>query len=121
MMTTHRPRYPHSLGEARRLFTYGCLLPFVNAASALLLGLLVVYSDADDYPVLAGVLSATTVGGWIWWLVGSWQATRAVLGRWAPSSSRASHPGFRLVGMLSVGGAVSWVGVLCLLAYGMLG
>ena len=119
-MTNRQPRYPRSLREARQLLTYGCLLPFFNAASALLLGILVVYSDADDFPGLAGVLSAANVGGWIWWLVGSLRGVRAALGRWSDAPSGVPHPGFRLLGMLSVMGAISWVGVLFLLAYGML-
>jgi|GEM_PF-4014726 len=120
-MVNHQPRYPRSLREARALLTYCCMLPLVNAASALMLGLLVVYSDADDFPTLTGILSAANVGGWVWWLVGSTRSVRAALGRWAPSPSGVSHPGFRLIGMLSIMGAISWIGVLCLLAYGMLG
>lgn len=120
VVTNHQPRYPRPPREGRRLLTYGCLLPFINATSALLLGLLVVYSDADDYPTLTGILSAANVGGWVWWLVGSLKSVRAALARWSPSPSGVPHPGFRLIGMLSIGGAISWIAVLCLLAYGML-
>lgn len=119
-VVTRRPRHPF----ARRVVFYGCLLPLFNAASALALGLLVVYSDADRHKVLTGFLSACNVGGWAWWLAGSvrivrWAVGRRVAGRRVEPD--AAHPGFRLAGLLSAGGALSWVGVLCLLAYGMLG
>jgi hypothetical protein len=120
-MTQPQPHYPRSLQEARRVLAYGCLLPFVNAASAAALGALVVYSDAGEYPALAGLLSAANVGGWLWWLVLSLRSVRDTLEHWSQAPARLAHPGFRLVGMLSVCGAISWVGVLCLLAYGMLG
>jgi hypothetical protein len=120
-IVTSRPRHPF----ARRVVFYGCLLPLFNAASALALGLLVVYSDADRHKVLTGFLSACNVGGWAWWLAGSFRVLGGAGGRWdgaahTPHSQRP-HPGFRLAGLLSAGGALSWVGVLCLLAYGMLG
>ncbi len=120
-MTAPRRPSPRPLPEAKRLLIYSFWLPMINAVSALALGVLVVYSDADDYKVLTGVLSAANVGGWLSWLIGSVKASRAVVEQWRRSTSHAAHPGFRLVGMLSVSAAVSWVGVLCLLAYGMLG
>jgi hypothetical protein len=113
--------YSHSLGEARRLLIHGFALPLMNAASALALGILVVYSDADNHKVLTGVLSAANIGGWLSWLIGSMKLVRTVIKQWRQSASHTLHPGFRLLGMFSAGAAVSWVGVLCLLAYGMLG
>ena len=116
--------YPRSLRDAKRLLIYICWLPLINATSALALGLLVVYSDADDYKVLTGVLSAANVGGWLSWLIGSWKTFRTMINQWRPAPHAAfasAHPGFRLMGMLSVSAAASWICVLCLLAYGMLG
>lgn len=122
-MTTKNaaPDFPSSPDHAfaRRVAVYGCLLPLFNAAAAAAMGVLVVYSDADDHKVLAGFLSACNVGGWVWWLTGSFRAMRWALRRWM--NAQHEHPGFRLAGLLSAGGAISWVGVLSLLAYGMLG
>jgi hypothetical protein len=122
-MTTKNPSLPASSSSdrafARRLLFYGCVLPLFNAASALALGMLVVFSDADRHKVLTGVLSACNVGGWMWWLVGSFRAVRQAVARWM--NANHAHPGFRLAGLLSAGVALSWVTVLCLLAYGMLG
>jgi hypothetical protein len=119
--STQRP--PVKQAVAQQAVFYGCLLPLFNATAALALGLLVVYSDADRHKVLTGVLSACNVGGWAWWLAGSFRALRWAAERQAGAdrAARHAHPGFRLAGLLSAGGALSWVGVLCLLAYGMLG
>jgi hypothetical protein len=119
-MAEHRPR-DRSLAEGRRWLAYGCLIPLVNVALALSLGLLVVYGDAGDYPAAAGLLSAANIGGWLWWLVGSLKSARDGLEHWSSPPPGRPHPGFRLIGMLSVGAALGWVGVLGLLAYGMLG
>lgn len=117
------PFSPANRAFARRIILYGLLLPFFNAASALALGILVVYSDADFHKVLTGFLSACNVGGWIWWLTGSIQTVRQGIERWvkAGQQQNLAHPGFRLANLLSAGGALSWISVLCLLAYGMLG
>ncbi len=53
-MTLPRRPYSRSLPEAKRLLIYSFWLPMINAVSALALGVLVVYSDADDYKVLDG-------------------------------------------------------------------
>lgn len=108
---------PSSL--ARRIVSLLCLIPLWNCAWAAAMGYFVVYSDADDYKFLAGVLSAGNVGGWLYWLYGSLSHIRDSLQKWA-ATPQPSHPGFRLAGLLSLCGAVSWVGVLFLLAYGML-
>ncbi|MBS1809769.1 MAG: hypothetical protein JST84_16525 [Acidobacteria bacterium] len=104
---------------ARQIAALVCLVPLWNCFAAASMGVLVVYSDADEYKVLAGVLSAANVGGWIWWVYGSLQQLRqAVQKKITPTHH--SHPGFRLAGLISFCVAVSWVGVLFLLAYGML-
>jgi hypothetical protein len=64
-------------------------------------------------------LAAANVGGWLYWLCGSLTQLRDSVQRWV-GEAKNSHPGFRLAGLLSLCGAVSWVGVLFLLAYGML-
>lgn len=110
-------RNPHSM--ARRLVALLCFLPLWNCLSAAAMGVLVVYSDADEQKFLAGVLSAANVGGWLWWLYGSLLSLRDSVRRWV-EAPHDSHPGFRLAGLISLGFAVSWVGVLFLLAYGML-
>jgi hypothetical protein len=123
-MAELRARCPRSVRQAKQMLIYGCLLPVMNAASALALGLLVVYSDADAHKVLTGVLSAANVGGWLCWLIGSLKTARAALERWSSAPAQPlqiPHPGFRLILLLSVCGAMGWVGVLGLLAYGMLG
>ncbi|HYE74475.1 MAG TPA: hypothetical protein VEF04_14145 [Blastocatellia bacterium] len=108
---------------ARLVIIYGIALPFFNAVSALALGLLVVYSDADRHKVLTGFLCACNVGGWLWWLMGSFRAVRLGIQRWVKTGQQqnSAHPGFRLANLLSAGGALSWISVLGLLAYGMLG
>lgn len=105
---------------ARRLVALGCLIPLLNCVAAAAMGVLVVYSDADDNKFLAGLLSAANVGGWLWWLTGSVGQLRESIKMWW-KMPHAPHPGFRLAGLVSFGGALCWVGVLCLLAYGMLG
>lgn len=105
---------------ARKLLALGCLLPILNCISAAALGALVVYSDADTYKVLAGVLSFTNVGGWLWWLAGSVGHLGESIRKWS-EQPQPRHPGFFLAGLASVSGALCWVGVLFLLAYGMLG
>ncbi len=105
---------------ARQIMALVCLVPLWNCAAAASLGFLVVYSDADDYKVLTGILSAANVGGWLYWLLGSLSHLRTAIKHWL-KSSQPLHPGFRFVGLVSFGGAVSWIGVLFLLAYGMLG
>jgi hypothetical protein len=110
-------KHPSSL--ARRVVALLWLIPLWNCAAAAAMGYFVVYSDADDYKFLAGVLSAANVGGWLYWLYGSLTQLRDSLQRWMESPHH-SHPGFRLAGLISLCGAVSWVGVLFLLAYGML-
>lgn len=109
----------NSSSLARRIVALLCLIPLWNCAAAAAMGYFVVYSDADDYKFLAGVLSAANVGGWLYWLYGSWTHLRDSLQRWVETPNH-SHPGFRLAGLISLCGAVSWVGVLFLLAYGML-
>lgn len=104
---------------ARRIVALLCYIPLWNCLSAAMMGFFVVYSDADDYKVLAGVLSAANVGGWLWWLYGSLQQLRHSVNKWVETPQN-SHPGFRLVSLISFGFAMSWVGVLFLLAYGML-
>lgn len=104
---------------ARRMVALLCLIPLWNCAFAAALGALVVYSDADNHKFLTGVLSAGNVGGWLWWLYGSLLQIRDSIQRWMESPQN-SHPGYRLAGLISFGFAVSWVGVLFLLAYGML-
>ena len=104
---------------ARRIVALLWLIPLWNCASAATMGYFVVYSDADDYKFLAGVLSAANVGGWLYWLYESLTHLLDSLRRWVESPQN-SHPGFRLAGLISFGGAVSWVGVIFLLAYGML-
>ncbi|MBL8204661.1 MAG: hypothetical protein JNM09_10565 [Blastocatellia bacterium] len=104
---------------ARRLVALLCLIPLWNCVSAAAMGCLVVYSDADQYKFLAGVLSAANVGGWLYWLHCSLTHLQDSLQRWV-TAPQNSHPGFRLAGLISLCGAVSWVGVLFLLAYGML-
>jgi hypothetical protein len=104
---------------ARRVVALLCLIPLWNCAAAAALGALVVYSDADHHKVLTGVLSAANVGGWLWWLYGSLVQIRDSIQKWVEAPQN-SHPGFRLAGLISLCGAVSWVGVLFLLAYGML-
>jgi len=108
---------PSSL--ARQIVSLLCLIPLWNCIWAAAMGYFVVYSDADDYKFLAGVLAAGNVGGWLYWLYGSLSQIRDSLRRWA-EMPQPSHPGFRLAGLISLCGAVSWVGVLFLLAYGML-
>jgi hypothetical protein len=108
---------PSSL--ARRIVALLCLIPLWNCVWAAAMGYFVVYSDADNYKFLAAVLSAGNVGGWLYWLYVSLTHIRDSLRRWV-DTSQSSHPGFRLAGLLSLCGAVSWVGVLFLLAYGML-
>lgn len=109
--------YPSSL--ARRIVALLCLIPLWNCAAAAAMGYFVVYSDADNYKFLAGVLSAANVGGWLYWLYESLIHIRDSLRKWV-ETPQPSHPGFRLAGLISLCGAVSWVGVLFLLAYGML-
>lgn len=104
---------------ARRVVALLCFLPLWNCISAAAMGALVVYSDADDQKFLAGVLSAANVGGWLWWVYGSLMQIRYSIQKWVDAPHN-SHPGFRLAGLISFGFAVSWVGVLFLLAYGML-
>jgi hypothetical protein len=103
----------------RRMVALLCLLPLWNCAFAAALGALVVYCDADHHKFLTGILSAGNVGGWLWWLYSSLLQVRESINRWMESPQN-SHPGFRLAGLISFGFAVSWVGVLFLLAYGML-
>ena len=107
----------HSM--ARRLVALLCFIPLWNCVAAAAMGVLVVYSDADEQKFLAGLLSAANVGGWLWWLYGSLVQIRDSIRRWI-EAPQDSHPGFRLAGLISLGFAVSWVGVLFLLAYGML-
>jgi hypothetical protein len=104
---------------ARRSAALLCVLPLWNCLAAAAMGVLVVYSDADDQKFLAGLLSAANVGGWLWWLYGSLVQIRDSIRRWVETPHN-SHPGFRLAGLISLVFAVSWVGVLFLLAYGML-
>lgn len=104
---------------ARRIVTLLCYVPLWNCAWAAAMGYFVVYSDADDYKFLAGLLSAGNVGGWLYWLYGSLSHMRDSIQRWM-ATPQNSHPGFRLAGLISLCGAVSWVGVIFLLAYGML-
>ena len=84
--------YPSSL--ARRLVALLCLIPLWNCAAAAAMGYFVVYSDADDYKFLAGVLSAANVGGWLYWLYGSLTQLRDSLRRWMETPNH-SHPGGR--------------------------
>lgn len=109
----------HTKPIARRIVALLCYIPLWNCLSAATMGYFVVYSDADDYKVLAGLLSAANVGGWVWWLYGSLQQLRQSLHKWVETPQN-SHPGFRLVSLISFGFAMSWIGVLFLLAYGML-
>ena len=105
--------------NARRIAALLCFIPLWNCVSAAAMGFLVVYSDADDQKFLAGALSAANVGGWIWWVYSSLLQIRYSIQKWVEAPQN-SHPGFRLAGLVSFGFAVSWVGVLFLLAYGML-
>ncbi len=109
----------NSSSRARRIVALLCLIPLWNCAAAASMGYFVVYSDADDYKVLAGVLSVANVGGWLYWLYESLLHIRDSIRIWV-ETPQPSHPGFRLAGLISLCGAVSWVGVLFLLAYGML-
>lgn len=109
----------NSSSLARRVVALLCLIPMWNCASAAAMGYFVVYSDADDYKFLAGVLSAANVGGWLYWLYGSLLQIRDSLRTWMQTPQHP-HPGYRLAGLISLCGAVSWVSVLILLAYGML-
>ncbi len=110
---------PNPSSLARRIVSLLCLIPLWNCAAAGAMGYFVVYSDADEYKFLAGILSAANVGGWLYWLYGIWMHLRETLQRWMQAPDQ-SHPGYRLAGLISLCGAVSWVGVLFLLAYGML-
>lgn len=118
-MNTKESDHQNTSSLARRIFTLLCLIPLWNCAWAAAMGYFVVYSDADQYKFLAGLLSAGNVSSWLYWLYGSLSTLRDSFRRWMITPQN-SHPGFRLAGLISFGGAVSWVGVLFLLAYGML-
>ncbi len=105
---------------ARQIIALLLFLPLFNSAAAAAMGFFVVYSDADDYKFLAGFLSAANVGGWLWWLSASWKQLKMGVEKWM-LSKQSLHPGYRLASLMSLSLAVSWVGVLFLLAYGMLG
>lgn len=118
-MDSGNTEYNKTTPIARRVVALICFIPLWNCISAAAMGCFVVYSDADDYKVLAGVLSAANVGGWLCWLYGSLIQIRYSIQKWVEAPQN-SHPGYRLAGLISLGFAVSWIGVLFLLAYGML-
>lgn len=105
---------------ARHMLVLLLFIPLFNCVAAAAMGCLVVYSDADEYKFLAGFLSAANVGGWLWWVSASWKQMRFLIKKWLPTK-HTTYPGFRLATLMSLSLAVGWVGVLFLLAYGMLG
>lgn len=119
-MKANEPVQAEGKITARHMIALLLFLPLFNSTAAAAMGFFVVYSDADDYKFLAGVLSAANVGGWLWWLSASWKQLKLGVEKWM-SSQQAMHPGYRLASLMSLSLAVCWIGVLCLLAYGMLG
>ncbi len=102
---------------ARQFMLLLCLIPLWNCCAAAALGAVVVYSSADENIILTLALVTANFGGWLWWMTGSLREFRVTFRKWVISA----HPGFRLAGLMSLCGAISWVGVLGLLAYGMFG
>ncbi len=102
---------------ARQFMLLLCLIPLWNCCAAAALGVVVVYSSADENIALTLALVTANFGGWVWWITGSLRQLRSTFRKWVASA----HPGYRLAGLMSFFGAISWIGVLGLLAYGMFG
>ncbi len=103
--------------SARQFMFLLCLIPLWNCCAAAALGAVVVYSSPDADIFLTLALVTANFGGWVLWLTTSLRELRSTIHKWVANA----HPGFRFAGLMSLFGAISWVGVLGLLAYGMFG